>query len=244
MIIILLNEVNEFFSRRQISDRETIIDGCCLVYKNLENNTLESIIDLPNDDNLSSIITMVHEFIHFHIFKHNISLEKKFYYEEILSIYAEKVAAKFIAEMNFQKDFERKIEQTRLECIKWHYIDRIEEENMVKALYQRAKTNHVFNLMDKLFIQEAEKNLPWLKNPEDTIAHDLYQKALAESYGFGYIYGEALSYYDSIDPMTTKNKVKETLNGRITIQNLLNYYDISMNKKTIEIAKEKVNKMS
>ena len=202
------DEIMEYFSKCNISNDNSILSGICLSVSNTKTQEKETIVEIPSADNLSSIISIIHEFIHYHIDKFHIDLNKKYYYEEILSIYAEKFATDYLMKLRIQPDLEKKIEQTRLEGIKWHYDENPQDEKELMAMYRGALLTSKFNPAAREFVMRVETNIPWLKSQKDAIAHDLYRTALAQSYGFGYLYGESLLYYDLNDPKARK-KIRE-----------------------------------
>ena len=90
------------------------------------------------------------------------------------------------------------------------------------------------------FLIELISSYPWLIDTNLRNAYLLYYSNLAYSYGFGYIYAEALFNKYLEDNNKTSSKVKDTLNGNIKMDELFNYYKIGINQPTITTAKQKV----
>ena len=230
--------IKEFFESIKISNDEEIFSGVNLNIVHKETGKIKRIIEVPSINNTSSIVSLIHEFIHMYISKKNMSIQKKYYYNEILSIYAEKVATDII-EKNIMEEnnFTKKIENTRLEGISWHYKDRIDELELAQKSFNLTKNSSNPN---KNFLIELISSYPWLIDTNLKNAYLLYYSNLAYSYGFGYIYAEALFNKYLEDNNKTSSKVKDTLNGNIKMDELFNYYKIGINQPTITTAKQKV----
>ena len=120
-------EMEHFFKRIQLSNDNEILSGVNLTFRDEITNKIECIVEVPSFNNTSSVVSLVHEFIHFHMAHKEIDYNKKFYYTEIFSILAEKIAANTIEKYLKSQDLVKKIENTRLEGIVWHYKDKSEE---------------------------------------------------------------------------------------------------------------------
>ena len=224
-------ELIDYFTHLQCSGSDEILNGIALYIKSEDGQTIR-ITEIPNAHKTSSIITLVHEFIHFHCSKQNITFNKKMYYEEILSIYAEKLAIYYLTRLNIEPNFMRKIEETRLESIVWHYKVHPNEINFAIASYQTAK-KHIYIPEYRLFVEQAEKNLPWIRSASTTKTTLQYKENMAASYGLGYLYAESLlkKYFDS--PTLTEDKIKKVLVGEESIQKLLDYFGINANNDEV-----------
>ena len=176
----------------------------------------ENIQKVPSLNNTSSVVTLVHEFIHYVLKRRELSFENKDYYEKILSMYGEKISSKILEDFGFL--IEKKVESTRLEQL-------LEIQTLSLEL-ERLKTQTIQNNK--------------IDSPKDIDPYLLYQKQLEAQYITGYIYGEALSMNWSNDKIHTTKKVREYWNKIITLEDLLKYYDIDRNQKTVDISKRKV----
>ena len=127
-------EMEHFFKRIQLSNDNEILSGVNLTFRDEITNKIECIVEVPSFNNTSSVVSLVHEFIHFHMAHKEIDYNKKFYYTEIFSILAEKIAANTIEKYLKSQDLVKKIENTRLEGIVWHYKDKSEEMTALQKI--------------------------------------------------------------------------------------------------------------
>lgn len=238
----IIEEIKEFLSILTVSNDNEILSGIKLTIENRKTGEKQETIEVPSISNTSSIVSLVHEFIHFHISKNNINLNKKYYYEEIFSIYAEKVATYYVEKLlNQQENLEKKIENTRLDGIVWHYKGRLEEIRDLQKLYNNGKRN---NSLNPEMIREIERTCPWINNSKLREAYFNYRDNLAYSYGFGYLYGESLFKRFVEDEEKTTYDINKVLRGESQIEKLFSDYNIGINQPTITTAKQKVKKVT
>ena len=224
-------ELIEFFNTIHCSNSPEILNGIALTIKD-DKNKITRITEIPNVSKISSIVTIIHEFIHFHCHKMNMDFNKKTYYEEILSIYAEKMAASVISNLQRSPEFLRKIEETRLESIVWHYKVHPSELAFAIESYNEAK-RHSKDPEFRKYMGIVENNLPWIKSPSRIKTVLQYKENLRASYGLGYLYAESLLRYYIMDPKITETAVRQTLVGDKTLKELLDYFDISANNDQV-----------
>ncbi len=180
---------------------------------------------IPNLNTVSSIICLLHEFAHFVVRKHNLNFNNKYYYEEIMSILFEKIGIEILNNEGIGKGIQQKIENVRISSIYYHYKIKILEYNSLFRILRNDKDN----------AKEIEKII------KEII---LFETALSNAYSFGYIYSENLLQKFIEDPELVKFKLQNILFENITLQQVLDYYDINIkNKSTVECAKRKVRKM-
>ena len=177
------NQINPRPQSKLSNDNE-ILSGINLTFRDEVTNKIECFVEVPSFNNTSSVVSLVHEFIHFHMAHKEIDLNKKYYYTEIFSILAEKIAANKVEELLKCQDMVKKIENTRLNGIVWHYKDRFEEMTALQKIYNQAKKGFV---PPSTSIEEMEKECPWLKGGSIKESYNIYRDNLAYSYGFGYI---------------------------------------------------------
>ena len=79
-------EIEEFFKIITLSNDKEILSGIKLTWQDPNTKEIKSIVEVPSFSNTSSVVSLVHEFIHFHMSNKNIDLNKKYYYTEIFSI--------------------------------------------------------------------------------------------------------------------------------------------------------------
>lgn len=240
VIVILFGEkaipaLYEFFARVFSSDVKSVLDGVSLTFQDKMTGAIEHIIQVPDINTCSTIVTLVHEFVHFYFKKYNIDFHKKRYYEEIFSIYGEKVACALIAKQQFDPRFVQKIEESRLEAISWHYQKQIPAAKEVLAMYQTLKKKRNLSFPEYMHVMSMEQKLPILKNPKGPKVLEQYYQNLADSYGIGYLYGENLFQKYQEDAISIYHQTQALLSGETTINEILNYYGIStQNQETYE----------
>ena len=235
-------EMECFCKRIQLSNDNEILSGVNLAFRDEITKKIECVVEIPSVSNTSSVISLVHEFIHFHMSNKEIDLNKKYYYTEIFSILGEKIAACIVEEnLKYQNDMTQKIENTRLSGIVWHYKDRLEEMTTLQKIYNNAKKGFVPASMS---IEEMEKECPWLKGSSIKESYNIFRDNLAYSYGFGYIYAENLFRKFLKDQEKTTYDINEVLNGKTRIDSLLRNYNIGINQQSITTAKQKVKSIT
>lgn len=234
-------EMENFFERIQLSNDNEILSGINLTFRDEVTNKIECFVEVPSFNNTSSVVSLVHEFIHFHMAHKEIDLNKKYYYTEIFSILAEKIAANKVEELLKCQDMVKKIENTRLNGIVWHYKDRFEEMTALQKIYNQAKKGFI---PPSTSIEEMEKECPWLKGGSIKESYNIYRDNLAYSYGFGYIYAENLYKKYIEDQEKTTYDINKVLNGENKINSLLSNYNIGINQQSITVAKQKVKSIT
>ena len=80
----LMEEFMEFMSYIKVRESEEVLNGISYKMLNDLNGDIIYNVLLPSITNISSIVCIIHEFIHFHFQKNNME-PKKFYYGEILT---------------------------------------------------------------------------------------------------------------------------------------------------------------
>ena len=231
-------EMEEFFKIITLSNDNEILSGIKLTWQDPKTKELKSVVEVPSFNNTSSVVSLVHEFIHFHMSNKNIDLNKKYYYTEIFSIYGEKIASYIIESyLKIQNDMTEKVDNTRLEGLVWHYTDRFKEISDLQKMYNANKKNPFIN---KEMLDEMERQCPWLNNPKMKEAYNSFRDNLAYSYGFGYIYAEALYRKFEEDYEKTGYDIRQVLEGKERIEKLLKDYNIGINQPTVTTAKQKV----
>lgn len=235
----ILNEIKNFFQSLIVTPTDLVMDGLCLKGNLKENtNTPYYAVKIPPLTDESVIICLVHEFIHYHCLNNNIDMNRKKYYEEILSIYGEKMALYLLEKESNTTDLTRKIENIRLGTIKWHYIDHIAEIEQIKNFYQYlCKMNSIPHSGVEESKKEFENNYPWVKSKKGIETFELYDKIKRESYGIGYLYSENL-FQKYLNDKKQLSKMQSVLKGNTYLQDLLNYYNIIADNKDIYIPVE------
>ena len=221
---IINSELADFSSKISLNNTNEPMNGMVSTMFNTLTNERKTFVNVPSMDDVSSIICLAHEFIHYHYEINNKFMYKQ-YYNEILSILIEKVASQIVNTFGIEKDIIKKIECVRLDAIKFHYTDSLQDIKEVKAFFKTQSSSDIEHF--KRVIDE----------------YNLYHNSLAQSYGIGYIYSEKLFDYYNNDKNFTE-KLRKTFYFDETLQTLLDFYGINLNNKQIfEDTKEKVRKI-
>lgn len=234
-------EIKEYISTLACSGSDESLNGVALSCQIEGQKDMKRITQISSLDRTCSIISLVHEFIHFHTSKIKMDFNKKRYYEEILSIYAEKLATRMLSYYEIEADLIRKIEETRMDSIVWHNIEHPKEISYVISSYETTK----FLPKDaeaNYYISLLEENLPWIKTAATITGARQYKKNIADSYGIGALYAESLLRCQIEDVSTTTLKVKKVLFGEEKLQDMLDYFGINASSsKTYENVNQLIN---
>lgn len=226
----ILPELEQFLIKLKYSGSTEVLDGVALTATNRITKEEDHFAVVPDLVTSSNIVTIVHEFVHYHLKQINADFNKKRYYEEILSIFTEKIALYVLANLRHEDNFAQKIEETRLDCIKWHYTTKVEEFKLLLQTYEQCKSiqhSASRNFITEQIIVKMESELPYLKTPEDLKIYKQYSTNMSDSYGIGYLYSESLlvNFFDA--SILVMNKIREIFKKEITLQEALDYFDIN-----------------
>lgn len=205
------------------------LEGISLIAVNTITNEKTEIVEVPSMEYSSTITTIVHEFSHYLLRNLNIDFAKKRYYEEIISIYAEKISNLYISmELGLEGNrFLQQIEECRLEGINWHYNTNLPAMEMMLLEYRKLKQASKTNIFMACKLAEIENSLPILKQANGESILKAYYKNLADSYGIGYLFAETLYQKHLDDYRTLGIQIRKLLEKEQTLQDLLNYYGIN-----------------
>ena len=218
----LMEEFMEFMSYIKVRESEEVLNGISYKMLNDLNGDIIYNVLLPSITNISSIVCIIHEFIHFHFQKNNME-PKKFYYGEILTILFEKIAADFLQEWNLDQQMIHKIENVRIDSLKYHYTTQKEDIKLIKQ----------YNSMVELQYYEYTRRL--------YTEFKAYYDLLAQSYGIGYLYAESLFNLYKENPQEFQKKLNSILCDEMSLQEVLDFYNINTgNKQVFEDAKKKI----
>ncbi len=235
------DECLNFFRSIEQTNTDSILDGICLVTVD-KHGIKHYQTKISKLDSISSIVALTHEFMHYYIHSHDIAyVDKKFYYEEIMSLLAEKIACQIIKDQRVG-DITKKIENTRLEVVSWHYNEGLNEYEQAINIHDLLKRIASFNSSAKKDLERMESDIPWLKSDVQIRRYMEYAKALRESYGIGYLYAENL-FQKILDDSKNLDYIRNILKGN-PISQVLNYYDINPEvEETYQVAKQKIKRM-
>lgn len=189
-----------------------------------------SYIVVPNFTHISSIVTLLHEFTHYIVNKYNVSLNGKYYYNELLSIYVEKRVLEIMKEIRI-KNSNKEIESTRLESIKWHYKDHKEEVGAVRDIANNLKRAAQYDVVAKQQLEDLYGDFPSLRDNFKYVFN--YYNNLAASYGIGYLYSESLLNKYKEDNKKMDELFNDIIKGNKKIEEVLTYYGISVNNQDV-----------
>lgn len=219
-----LEDFQDFFKVLIVTNENRILDGLCMHKVNKKNRDIsEGFINfIPNIDVITSVVVILHEFLHYLELSRRIDLNKKRYYQEILPLYAEKYSIQYLTKISKDKDFEKKVESSRVEGIVWHFTYKIKDVEDILQVYDNAK-----KINDTKTIELLEHNYPFFKTSQGRQDMKNYFKCLRDSYGIGYLYADALYRKGLIDSKVLKQKLNAIFTHEETLEEVLKYYDIS-----------------
>lgn len=220
-------KVIEFFQYLEINNSDEVLDGISITAQDKITGEIHHIVEIPSLEYSSSPVAIAHEFTHFYLKSLNIDFNRKTYYEEILSIYAEKVAYYIIEKRISDSKIAQKIEETRLECINWHYNINLPIATDTINQYIILKNKKQKDAFDIQCLYHLESKLPLIKTAEGVSIIKGYFKNLADSYGIGYLYGESLFQKFLDSPQNIREQLNSIISREQSITNLLEYYGIS-----------------
>ena len=197
-----------------------------------------NVMEVPDFSHVSSIVCLMHEYVHYHFQAANINTRRKKYYDEILPIFVEKVTAKMLKDQFDINDIEQIVHESRLETINWHYFVHPKEvkfllDNLPKLKRSAEKGDFTAKFsLDKLY-----ETYPCLQTAEGTQYFEMYNKHLAAAYGIGYLFSESLFEKYMEDEALGKKLFNSVLLNEMSLEELLKYYNIySANRSVYEVA--------
>ncbi len=210
-----------------------VLNGVNITIRDTRDGSIEEAVEIPDFETSSNIVTIVHEFAHYYFNKIGVNYNKKRYYEEIIAIFAEKIAAKTVELHTCERDFYDRMTEHRLETIAWHYGQHQSETDMfineLVKLQKEAKTNPIARMqLETLAIQ-----VPMIKTAKGISAIKGYYQNLADGYGIGFLYSESLLAKFLEDEKTFHSQLTRVTTQEIGLQQLLNYYGINASNNEV-----------
>ena len=236
-----INEFNDLINNKlKTNGSNMIFDGISTNTMDLTTGEIIRNIEIPDLYHVSSIITLLHEYTHYHMQLRNDSFERNQHLNEVPSIYVEKLATRKLKELLNMATLEQIIHETRLETIVWHYVTHADEVMQFINMYNKMKNNPACSQM----VRQMEEACPWLSSNDSQRMYNMYRKSVAASYGLGYLFSESLlDKYDEDESIAT-NKFIEAIDRNITLKELLDYYKIdAINNKTYETVNKTLTKV-
>lgn len=223
----------DYFKLLVPSGAKEVLNGVSLTIEDTRDGSLMEQVEIPDFETTSNIVTIVHEFAHYYLNKIGINYNKKRYYEEIMAILAEKIAAQVVELHACEKDFYDKMTEQRLETITWHYKLHLPEMegllSEVSKLEKRAKTDPFAGIQ----LEGLKLQLPLVRTAKGVSAIRGYYKNLADGYGIGFLYSESLldKYLD--DETAFHRQLARVTGHEIGLQQMLNYYGINASNNEV-----------
>jgi hypothetical protein len=210
-----------------------VLNGVSLTIEDKRDGSLIEQVEIPDFETSSNIVTIVHEFAHYYLNKIKISYNKKRYYEEIMAILAEKIAAKTVQLHTCESDFYNKMTEHRLEIITWHYGKHLPETEFfvseIAKLEKRAKTD----MFARIQLEQIRSQMPVLRTAQGISAIKGYYQNLADGYGIGFLYSESLLERFLDDEHAFHIQLAKVTNHEIGLQQMLNYYGINASNNQV-----------
>lgn len=209
------------------SGAEEVLNGVSLTLEDTKTGRIIERVEIPDFETSSNIVTIVHEFAHYYLNKIGVSYNKKRYYEEIMAILAEKLAAKTVALHTKENNFYDKITEHRLETITWHYGKQIPIMEALLRDYPILEKKSKTDPLAKIQLEGLRLQLPLLRTATGISAIRGYYQNMADGYGIGFLYSESLlaKYLD--DERTFRTQLARVTSHEVGLQQMLNYYGIS-----------------
>ena len=216
-----------YFKILVTSNAKEVLNGVSLTLEDTRTGKIIEQVEIPDFETSSNIVTIVHEFAHYYLKKVDISYNKKRYYEEIMAILAEKIAAQQVGLYTNENDFYNQITEHRLETITWHYGKQIPIMEALLRDYPILERKSKTDILAKMQLEELRLRLPVLRTANGVSAIRGYYQNMADGYGIGFLYSESLlaKYLD--DKRLFHTQLAKVTGHEVGLQQMLNYYGIS-----------------
>ena len=237
----VINDAIEFFGILYPNGQKEALNGVSLTIVDTRDGSVMKQVEVPDLETSSNVVTIVHEFAHYYLNKVGADFSKKRYYEEIISLFCEKLSNILVEIDTGEKDYAMKMEEHRISVIDWHYRIQMPEVEFLVSQYEMLKKQAAINPMAQIHLASFEKQFPVLKTAEGVSALKGYYQNMADSYGMGFLYGESLLAKYKDDFRTFNIQLDKLTNGEQSVQGLLNYYGINTrNYEVYNVAKDKI----
>lgn len=217
----------EYFKLLVPSGAKEVLNGVSLTVQDTRDGSLIEQVEIPDFETASNIVTIVHEFAHYYLNKVGINYNKKRYYEEIMAILAEKIAAKTVGLHTCQSDFYDKMTEHRLEIISWHYGQHLSEVEFLLGECSKLERKAANDPLARMKLEGLRTQMPLLRISKGISAIRGYYQNLADGYGIGFLYSESLLAKFLDDEHTFHRQLSRVTNHEVGLQQLLNYYGIN-----------------
>lgn len=223
----------EFFQRLVPSGAKEALDGISLTIIDKRDGSEMKVIEVPDFETTSNIVTIVHEFAHYYLKQIGVDYNKKRYYEEIISILCEKIAGLIVDLEPSEKDFYNKITEQRLDSLAWHYGENLPMLQNVLNEHSQMQRLAKKDLFAHIQLQSFEQQMPFLKTAQGISILKGYYHNMADSYGMGFLYSESLLARYIDDRHTFHVQFDKLLTQELSLQQLLEYYGITARSNSV-----------
>lgn len=228
-----LPTVYEYFQHLTPSGATEVLDGISLTVVDKRDGSEVKLVEIPDFETSSNIITIVHEFAHYYLNKIGVDFNKKRYYEEIIAILCEKISSQIVELHTCERNFYNKITEHRLEGISWHYNSNLTAMNGLMIEHERLKRQASKDVFARVHLASFEQQIPLFRTAKGISALKGYYTNMADGYGIGFLYSESLlaKYLD--DAHAFQIQLNKLVDKEQSLQDLLTYYGI--NAKSNEV---------
>ena len=209
------------------SGAKEVLNGVSLTIQDTRDGSLIEQVEIPDVETASNIVTIVHEFAHYYLNKVGIDYNKKRYYEEIMAILAEKIAAQVVESHACQIDFYNKMTEHRLETITWHYGTHLPEVEYLLEECSKLEKRAANDPIARIQLDALKTELPLLRTAKSISTIRGYYQNLADAYGIGFLYSESLLAKFLDDENAFHRQLARVTKREIGLQQMLNYYGIN-----------------
>ena len=234
----------EYFKHLVPSGAKEALDGISLTIIDKRDGSEKKIVEVPDFETSSNIVTIVHEFVHYYLNKLAVDFNKKRYYEEIIPILCEKIASQIVELHNQEKDFYNKITEHRLEGISWHYNSNLTSMNSLINEHEKLKRQASKDMFARMQLLSFEQQMPFFKTAKGISILKGYYTNMADGYGIGFLYSESLLLKFLDDNHTFQLQLAKLTEKDQSIQELLTYYGIhARNNEVYDLANERIEQI-
>jgi hypothetical protein len=223
----------DYFQHLTTSGATEVLDGISLTVVDKRDGSEMKMVEVPDFETSSNIVTIVHEFAHYYLNKLGVDFNKKRYYEEIMSILCEKIASQIVELHTCERDFYNKITEHRLEGISWHYNSNLTAMNGLLIEHERMKRQASKDFLTRMQLTSFEEQMPFFKTAKGISALKGYYQNMADGYGIGFLYSESLLARFLDDEHSFRIQLDKLTSNEQGLQQMLDYYGINARNNSV-----------
>lgn len=217
----------DYFQHLSPSGAKEVLNGISLTVVDKRDGSEMKMVEIPDFETSSNIVTIVHEFAHYYLNKLGVDFNKKRYYEEIISILCEKIASQIVELHTCERDFYDRMTEHRLEGISWHYNSNLTAMTGLLSEHERLRRQSSKDIFAKMQLMSFEQQMPIIRTAKGISALKGYYQNLADGYGIGFLYSESLLAKFLDDNHTFQLQLERLTEKDQSLQDLLTYYGIN-----------------